>query len=66
MKIGELRELGQDELRAKERELGDEIRHLRMRRATAQLASPAKLRSTRRDLARVKTLLRERQGTGNR
>lgn len=52
-----LKELGVDELRAKERELTDEMFHLRLRRSTQQLTNPMKLRSTRRTLARVKTLL---------
>ena len=52
-----LKELGADELRAKERELTDELFHLRLRRSTQQLTNPMKLRSTRRTLARVKTLL---------
>jgi len=59
MKIKALRELGAAELATKERELVDEIFHLRLRRATAQLANPMKLTQARRDLARVKTLLRE-------
>jgi large subunit ribosomal protein L29 len=60
MKTRELRGLSNDELRARERELTDEVFHLRLRRATAQLSSPAKLQQSRRTLARVKTLLRER------
>ena len=59
MKGKELRELGTPELHAKEQQLVDEIFHLRLRRATAQLANPMKLTQARRDLARVKTLLRE-------
>ena len=59
MKIKQLRELGGEELQTKEHELVDEIFHLRLRRATAQLANPMKLTQARRDLARVKTLLRE-------
>jgi large subunit ribosomal protein L29 len=64
MKIAELRDLSVDELRARERELVDEIFHLRLRRATAQLTNPMKLRQSRRTLARVKTLLRERVPQG--
>jgi large subunit ribosomal protein L29 len=63
MKLHELRNLSEGELRTRERELVEEVFHLRMRRATAQLSNPMKLRETRRTLARVKTLLRER-GTG--
>ena len=62
MKIADLRALSADELRVRERDLTDEIFHLRLRRATAQLTNPMKLRESRRTLARVKTLLRERQG----
>jgi large subunit ribosomal protein L29 len=60
MKVAELRNLSVDELHARQRELTDEIFHLRLRRATAQLTNPMKLRESRRALARVKTLLRER------
>ncbi len=59
MKTSELRNLSVDELRTRERELTDEVFHLRLRRATAQLGNPMKLRESRRTLARVKTLLRE-------
>lgn len=64
MKIAELRDLSPDELRARERDLADEIFHLRLRRATAQLTNPMKLRESRRALARVKTLLRQRAAQG--
>ncbi len=60
MKVADLRNLSVDELHARERELTDEIFHLRLRRATAQLTNPMKLRESRRTLARVKTLLRQR------
>jgi len=64
MKIAELRNLSIDELHARERELSDEIFHLRLRRATSQLTNPMKLRESRRTLARVKTLLSERAPQG--
>ena len=60
MKLRELKELSVDELRNRERELVAEVFHLRLRRATAPLPNPMKMRETRRALARVKTLLRER------
>ena len=60
MKLRELKELSVDELRARERELVSEVFHLRLKRATAPLPNPMKMRETRRALARVKTLLRER------
>ena len=64
MKPSELRELGASELEAKEREFTEELFHLRLKRVTAQLANPMKVRSARRDLARVKTLIRQRARQG--
>ncbi len=49
------------ELRTREHELTDELFHLRLKRATSQLPNPMKVRETRRDLARVKTVLRQRE-----
>ena len=60
MKLRELKELSVDELRNRERELIGEMFHLRLKRAAAPLPNPMKMRETRRSLARVKTLLRER------
>jgi large subunit ribosomal protein L29 len=57
MEAKELRSLGVDELRTKERELREEVVHLRMRRGVSQLESPTKIRTTRRDLARVLTVM---------
>ena len=56
----EVRELADAELATKARELNDELFHLRLRRATSQLANPMKVRQVKRDLARVKTVLRQR------
>lgn len=64
MKLRELKDLSVDELRARERELTDEIFHLRLRRATAQLTNPMKIRESRRALARIKTLLQQRTVRG--
>ena len=60
MKPQEARDMTQDELLTRERELADELFHLRLKRATSQLPNPMKVRQTKRDLARVKTLLHER------
>jgi large subunit ribosomal protein L29 len=62
MKPRELREMTDTELETRARELADEIFHLRLRRATSQLPNPMKLRETKRDLARVNTVRREREG----
>ncbi len=64
MKLRELKELNVDELHVRERELVDEMFHLRLRRSTAQLPNPMKMRTTRRTLARVKTLLHQRTARG--
>jgi large subunit ribosomal protein L29 len=63
MKASEVREMTDAELNTREHELVDELFHLRLRRATSQLANPMKVRQTKRDLARVKTALRQRTKT---
>ena len=60
MKVGEIRELTLDELRAKEAELDDQLFRLRIQKSMGQLEAPAKVRGVRRDLARIKTILREK------
>ena len=59
--VVELRELSVDELRSRERDLEDQIFRMRIQKSLGQLDVPIKLRSTRRDLARVKTILGEKQ-----
>jgi large subunit ribosomal protein L29 len=61
MKGQEVRDLSDVELRTREHELADELFHLRLKRAASQLPNPMKVRQTRRDLARVKTVLRQRE-----
>jgi large subunit ribosomal protein L29 len=61
MKIGEIRELGVDDLQARAKDLDDQLFRLRIQKSMGQLEAPAKLRTLRRDLARVKTILRERR-----
>jgi len=60
MKARELRELNADDLRTQERDLQDQIFRLRIQKAMGQLESANKLKSVRRDLARLKTILREK------
>ena len=62
MKVAELRDLQADELGARERELSDQLFRLRIQKSMGQLEVPAKIRSVRRDLARVKTVLRQKRG----
>ncbi len=61
MKIGEIRELGVEDLQSREKDLDDQLFRLRIQKSMGQLEAPAKLRTLRRDLARIKTILRERR-----
>ena len=61
MKAAALRDLGADELGARERELTDQLFRLRIQKSMGQLEAPNKMRSMRRDLARVKTVLRQKR-----
>ena len=58
MKIRELRELSADELRGKEPELQDQLFKLRFQKSLGQLESPMKIKNIKRDIARIKTLLK--------
>jgi large subunit ribosomal protein L29 len=60
LKPGDLRDLSVDDLQARARELDESLFKMRLQKATAQLESTATLQTTRRDLARVKTVLREK------
>lgn len=64
MKISELKDLTVVELNAKGRDLRQELFNLRLQQASSQLEKPARLRTLRRDIARVETqLTRQRQKT---
>jgi large subunit ribosomal protein L29 len=56
----QLRDLSVEDLRARERELDEEVFRLRIQKATASLEQTSKVKAARRDLARVKTILREK------
>ena len=58
---GELRNLSEDELAQKLAEAKQELFNLRFQAATGQLESHGRLRSVRRDIARIYTILRERE-----
>jgi large subunit ribosomal protein L29 len=60
MKASELRDLAVDELGAKERDLTDQLFRMRIQKSMGQLESPDKLRTVRRDLARIKTVMRQK------
>ena len=59
--VEKMRDLGTPELEARERELAEQIFRLRFQLATGQAEAVARLRLARKDRARVKTLLRERE-----
>ena len=62
MTSGEMRELSPEELRAKTQELRGELFNVKIKHATGQLESTAKLRALRRQVARAETVLREKSG----
>jgi len=61
MKPAKVREMSEDELKAKERELQEQMFRLRVQKSIGQLDNGIKLRQTRREIAQVKTVLREKQ-----
>jgi large subunit ribosomal protein L29 len=61
MKIGEFRDLGTDELKQREKDLDDQLFRLRIQKSMGQLDAALKVKSLRRDMARVKTALREKE-----
>ena len=61
MKAAELRDLGADELGVKERDLTDQLFRLRIQKSMGQLEAPGKMKGVRRDLARIKTVLRQKR-----
>jgi large subunit ribosomal protein L29 len=60
----ELRDMSEGELETRTRELEEELFLLQLKRSTSQLENPMKLRSVRRDLARCRTIHRERVKAG--
>ena len=61
MKTKELHELTVEELNAKLKELSEELFNLRFRHAINQLENPANLKTCKKDIAKIKTILRERE-----
>jgi len=64
MKAADIRELTSDEIVARVQQLEEELFRLRFRSATMELENPMLLRTLRRDIARMKTVLGERAGAG--
>ena len=61
LKIKDLRELSNKELETKIRDTKKELFGLRMKQSTGTLEKPSKLRELRKDVARMKTIMRERE-----
>ena len=61
MKIKELHEMTNDELVTKLTELKSELFNLRFRHATGQLENPKSLATLKKNIARINTLIRERE-----
>ncbi len=61
MKPDEIRQMTTEEIRAKLEEAYEELMNLRFQHTVDQLANPMRIRQVRRDIARMKTILRERE-----
>jgi len=61
MKATEFRDLTADELRQREKDMADQLFRLRIQKSMGQLEAAGKIKSVRRDLARVKTVQREKE-----
>ena len=61
MKIKELREMSNEELATRRRDLKEEKLNLRVQQESGQLENPARIREARREIARIETLLSSRR-----
>ena len=61
MKVNEIRNLTTEEIIAKIKETKEELFNLRFQQATGSLEKPVRLRELRREVARMKTIIRERE-----
>ena len=61
MKPSEVRDMNLDDLKTKEKELAEQMFRLRLQQSIGQLDNPMRIRQTRRDIARVRTVLRQKQ-----
>jgi large subunit ribosomal protein L29 len=59
MNANEIREMSPDEMHRKAKDLKEELFNLRFQHATGQLENPRKLDLAKKDIARVKTIIRE-------
>lgn len=60
-KASDLREKSEGDLHTRERDLSDQLFKLRFQKATGSVENPMKIRQVRREIARVKTLIKEKQ-----
>ena len=61
MKIFEIREIPEAELAKRLNDEEENLVHLKFQKATSQLESPIRIRMVRRDIAKMRTVLRERE-----
>lgn len=61
MKPQETRAMSMDEMKAKEKDLVQELFNLKVQNATGQLENPLRIRLLRKDIARVKTIMAEKE-----
>ncbi|MBW2405843.1 MAG: 50S ribosomal protein L29 [Deltaproteobacteria bacterium] len=59
MKANEIKDLSMEEMRRKLTDLKEELFNLRFQHETGQLENPQKMKQTKRDIARVKTIIRQ-------
>jgi large subunit ribosomal protein L29 len=62
--VKDLRGMTREELAQKEQELKKELFHLRVQNATGRVESPARFKAVQHDVARVKTVAREKDRAG--
>ena len=60
-KASDLREKTESDLHTRERDLSEQLFKLRFQKATGSVENPMKIRQVRREIARVKTLIKEKQ-----
>ena len=61
MKVKEIRQLSTEEINTKLKETKEELFNLRFEQATGNLEKPSRIRDLRKEIARMKTIIRERE-----
>lgn len=65
MKAADLRNMTESELKSHQETLVDELVNLRVKLSMRQLDNPLRVRALRKDIARVMTIIRQKQGAGS-